>query len=76
MMNLVLMKHILKYLASGHQLETYVLLEFQPFNSKTPNGALSLVVTILTRDKIPLFFRTSSPLGRCLKNDIKKNSQV
>ena len=28
MINSFLMKHILKYLASGHQLETYVLLEF------------------------------------------------
>ena len=35
MINLFLMKHILKYLASGHQLETCVLLEFRAFNSKT-----------------------------------------
>ena len=39
MMNLVLMKHILKYLASGHQLETCVLLEFRAFNSKTQTQA-------------------------------------
>ena len=32
MINLFLMKHILKYLASGHQLETCVLLEFRLFN--------------------------------------------
>ena len=51
MINLFLMKHILKYLASGHQLETCVLLEFR-----------SCMDGQRWTDRFPLFYTALSPL--------------